>query len=167
MSSNDERDLLKEPVSLPHKVLKALIDAGRDHRNLMERRLNKTGVYRGQHHLLMDISRFPDASQKELAEMGHISGATVAASSKKLEKGGYIEREVDVNDNRCNQIRMTEKGMEVVKHSIRIFQRTETELLDGFTKEEQEQLLSYLARISRNIKKASEKESEGKKDEAL
>ena len=115
----------------------------------------------------MDISRFPDASQKELAEMGHISGATVAVSLKKLEKGGYIEREVDVNDNRCNQIRMTEKGMEVVKHSIRIFQRTETELLDGFTKEEQEQLLSYLARISRNIKKVSEKESEGKKDEAL
>lgn len=163
MNSNEERDLLKETSSLSYKVLKALIDAGKGHRNLMERRLNKTGVYRGQHHLLMDISRFPDVSQKELAEMEHISGATVAVSLKKLEKGGYIEREVDVNDNRCNQIRMTEKGMEVVKHSIRIFRRTETELLDGFTEEEQEQLLSYLARISQNIKKASETESEGKK----
>ena len=167
MNSNEEKDLLREPASLPHKVLKALIDAGRAHRNLMERRLNKTGVYRGQHHLLMDISRFPGISQKELAEMEHISSATVAVSLKKLEKGGYIERAVDASDNRCNQIRMTEKGMEVVKHSIRIFQKTETDLLDGFSEKEQEEFLNYLTRICQNIKKASETESEGKKDEAL
>lgn len=167
MNSKEERNLLKEPTSLPHKVLKALVDAGRGHRNLMEKRLNKTGVYRGQHHLLMDISRFPDVSQKELAEMEHISSATVAVSLKKLEKGGYIERAVDESDNRCNQIRMTEKGRDVVKHSICIFQKTETDLLDGFTEEEQEQFLHYLTRISLNIKKASETESEGKKDEAL
>ena len=99
--------------------------------------------------------------------MEHISSATVAVSLKKLEKGGYIERAVDASDNRCNQIRMTEKGMEVVKHSIQIFRKTETDLLDGFSEKEQEEFLNYLARICQNIKKASETESEGKKDEAL
>lgn len=99
--------------------------------------------------------------------MENISCATVAVSLKKLEKGGYIEREVDENDNRYNHIRVTEKGTRVIKQSICIFRRTEAELLDGFSDEEKEQVLSYLSRIHQNIKNASKTESEGKNYEAL
>lgn len=163
----NENDLLNEPTTMSHKVLKTMRDVGKEHRDLMEQRLNKTGVFRGQHHLLMGISRFPEVSQKELAEMEHISGATVAVSLKKLEKGGYIERAADEHDSRCNHICVTEKGQEVVRQSIRIFRNIETELLDGFTEEEMKQFLQYLSRIGQNIKKASKTEREGKKDEAI
>ena len=47
-----------------------------------------------------------------------VSGATMAVSLKKLEKGGYINRLVDQHDNRCNQICITEKGREVVEESV-------------------------------------------------
>lgn len=167
MNPKEENCLIKEPSGLEHQVMKAMREVGKEQRDLMERRVNKTGVFRSQHHLLMGISRFPEISQKELAEMEHISGATVAVSLKKLEKGGYIERAADEHDSRCNHIRITEKGDGVVRESIQIFQSIETELLDGFSEDEKKRLLEYLTRIGQNIKKASKTEREGKKDEAL
>lgn len=167
MDPKEEKQLPEEPDSLDHRVMKALVHVGRGHRGLMEKRVSKTGVYRGQHHLLMEISAMPNASQKELAEREHVSGATVAVSLKKLEKGGYIERGVAENDNRYHQIRITEKGSRVVDKSIRIFRKTEEDLMKGFSEEEKEQFLEYLYRVYRNIEDASKTESEGKNDEAL
>lgn len=167
MDPKEERQSLKEPDSLDHRVMKRLVYTGKEHRALMERRVNKTGVYRGQHHLLMEISAIPNVSQKELAEREHVSSATVAVSLKKLEKGGYIERGVDKNDNRYNQIRITEKGSQVVNKSIRIFRKTEEDILKGFSEEEKEQLLEYLLRVHQNIEDALKTESEGENDESL
>lgn len=102
------------------------------HRMVLERQLNKTGVYRSQHQLLMYISANPNASQKDLAKMHQVSAATVAVSLKKLENGGYIKRVVDQDDNRYNQICITEKGKAIVEGSIAYFQTLEAQMYEGF-----------------------------------
>ena len=100
---------MKEPESRwpfdspEHRLIEKYIRVTRLHRSVIEHRLEGTGVYRSQHQILMFASHNPNVSQKDLAEMYGVSGATMAVSLKKLEKGGYINRLVDQHDNRCNQ----------------------------------------------------------------
>ncbi len=136
----------------PYRELTDLaIRIGHMHRTALERRLNRTGVYRSQHQLLMCIAKYPQMSQKQLAKERHVSTATVAVSLKKLENGGYIRRTVDQGDNRYNRICITEKGQAVVDKSICCFQDIERQIYRGFSREELDSLLGYLARIGQNI----------------
>lgn len=144
---------LNLPKSPYRKLTDYYIGVGRLHKIVLERQLNKTGVYRGQHQLLMYIADNPNASQKEIARLNQISAATVAVSLKKLELGGYIRRAVDASDNRCNQICLTEKGESVVKKSVSIFLNIQKKMYEGFTQEELDNLQQYLCRIQDNLKK--------------
>lgn len=138
--------------SSPYRELTdAYICVGRQHRAVLERQLNRTGVYRGQHQLLMFISDNPKISQKEIARLCYVSAATVAVSLKKLEQGGYIRRVVDKQDNRYNQIYITEKGSAVVEKSLIIFRETERRMFSGFSREELAELQEYLNRIRKNL----------------
>ena len=133
------------------RLVDTYLSVGRLHRTVLERELNKTGVYRSQHQLLMYISDNPNVSQKEIAKLHHVSAATVAVSLKKLESGGYIRRAVDQSDNRYNQICITEKGQKVVASSIRYFQALEEKMFDGFSPEDVSCLENYLLRIQKNL----------------
>lgn len=136
----------------PHRELvETYMCVGRLHRMVLERQLNRTGVYRSQHQLLMFIAENPDVSQKELAQLNHVSPATVAVSLKKLEHGGYIQRVVDEHDNRYNKICITEKGRAVVENSVRWFQKVERSIFDGFSKEEMTAMQEYLDRMYQNL----------------
>lgn len=121
------------------------------HRKIMLNSLEETGVYQAQHHLLMKIAHNQNASQKELAMSMDVSAATIAVSLKKLEKGGYITKEMDVTDNRLNQITITEKGNKVVEQSKLIFDISDRRALEGFTEEEKNTLSGLLQRLDVNL----------------
>lgn len=145
-----------------HKLLQAYIYGSRLHRAVLERELNKTGVYRSQHQILMFIAKNPNTSQKDIAGMFHVSTATIAVSLKKLERGGYIERVVDQSDNRFNLICITDKGKEIVDRSILFFKSVEEAMFQGFTTEELERLEDYHKRINYNLQQLMpETEREG------
>ena len=61
-----------------------IVDVAHKHRCVMERLFNSTGVFQGQHKMLMCISDNDFYSQKEIAGHMKISTATVAVSLKKL-----------------------------------------------------------------------------------
>ena len=90
-------------------------------------------------------------SQKELAKQYHASAASIAVSLKKLEKGGYINRLVDRDDNRYNKIRLTEKGKEEVERSISFFEKTEEGMLSGFSEEEKKLFYQCIQKLSGNL----------------
>ena len=133
------------------KLMEKYICVNRKHRKILEQRLNSTGVYRSQHQILMVISENPNISQKELARMYGVSGATITVSLKKLEQGGYISREVDSKDNRYNQIRLTEKGKGTVEQSIAIFDELEHHMFLSFSKEDFKKMGELLDRMYRNM----------------
>lgn len=122
------------------------------HRNVMEKCFNSTGVFQGQHRMLMCISDNNFYSQKEIAAHMKISTATVAVSLKKLEKGGYIEKIVDENDNRLNRIVLTDKANAIVNNSKKMFDDVEKKMFAGFSEQEMDQLKEYLDRIEGNLK---------------
>ena len=132
-------------------LVESYIYIARLHRTVLERQLNKTGVYRSQHQLLMHIADNPNASQKELARIQNVSTAAVAVTLKKLEKGGYVGRIVDRDDNRYNKIRITEKGRKEVERSIDLFKRVEKGMFAGFSSEEKECFYSCLQKLSGNL----------------
>lgn len=135
------------------KVMHQIISAAIRHRKIMDFLLQDTGVYSAQHHILMELSRNQFASQKEIADRMNVSSATIAVSLKKLEKGGYIRKEVDDSDNRLNQITLTEKGRNVVEESRRIFKSTDLKVFDGFDQTELEDLSRLLAKLNHNLEK--------------
>ena len=49
---------------MDHKIVEAFMRVGKCHRTLLEHYLNKDGLYRVQHQLLMRVYKYPDASQK-------------------------------------------------------------------------------------------------------
>jgi DNA-binding MarR family transcriptional regulator len=140
------------------KIIHQLINFTMKHRRLMQNYLDETGVYQAQHHLLMEIARNPRASQKDIARLMDVSAATVAVSLKKLEKGGYIKREVDEKDNRLNKITITERGNKVVEKSKEIFAATDRKVLAGFTEEEKHTLFVLLQKLNANLVRMEDEE---------
>ena len=80
-------------------------------------------------------------------------------ATKRLEKGGYINKVVDGNDNRFNKVMITEKGASVVKQSEQIVKSLTEEMYDGFSEEELMQLGDFLDRIYENLGKIMEEKT--------
>lgn len=137
-------------------VIYQLIGFAMKHRRIMQSYLDETGVYHAQHRLLMEISKNPNASQIDIARTMDVSAATIAVALQKLEKGGYINKEVDEGDNRLNQITITGKGHRVVEQSKKIFDATDREVFSGFTEEEKQTLSSLLKKIDANLDRMEE-----------
>ncbi len=146
------------------------IQTNRLHKKVLEQRLNATGIYRSQHQLLMNVAENPQVSQKGLARLLGVSTATIAVSLKKLEQGGYIERQMDAKDNRINRICITEKGTEAVEKSIAIFEKLEQTMFSGFSQEDFQQMGDLLDRIYHNLELYESREhkaAKGQKGEKL
>lgn len=140
-----------EPKTLTHQVIKLYMKIGHLHRDILDKEVRRTGVYRSQHQILMYLAAHPDASQKDIASFHDVSTATIAVTLKKMEKAGYIRRVVDQTDNRCNRIQLTGKGEEIVTLSREIFFRVEKEMFRGFDEEEKQGLKGDLERICKNL----------------
>lgn len=139
--------------AVTHKLLEKYMRVIKLHHMYLERELNRSGVFRSQHQMLMYISNCPNASQRDIADHQHVSTATVAVSLKKLEKGGYIKRVVDEADNRFNQICITSKGKNVVDGSKQIFKKVEQSSFCDFTEQELVQFEDYLDRLRFNVER--------------
>lgn len=128
------------------------------HRRVLDKKVSKTGVFRSQHRILMYLSKHPLAAQNEIAKAMDISPAAVATSLKKLEKGGYIEKAINREDNRFYQVDITQKGMDVVKQSFEIFHTVDAQMFDGFSDDEKRQMVVFLNKIHTNLQKIEEQE---------
>jgi DNA-binding MarR family transcriptional regulator len=90
-------------------------------------------------------------SQKELAEILGISAAAVTATLKKLEKEGYITRSMTDEDNRKNEIRITDKGISKLMEGRAIFESSDRTMFEGFSPEEMATLISFMERMGHNL----------------
>lgn len=113
-------------------------------------------IYRSQHRLLMHLGENPNCSQNELAARLGISPAAVAVSLNKLEKGGYIVRETNLDDHRSNRVSITDRGNQVISRSIQLFDEVEYGMFEGFETEEMEQFYEFLQRAYQNLSKMQE-----------
>ena len=135
------------------RTIGLLIRTMRRHHALVERGISDLGIHHSQHRMLVQLARRQEntPSQKELAEAMGISPAAVTTTLKRLEKEGYITRSVTDEDNRKNQIRITERGIAKIMEGRAAFERSDRVLFQGFSDEEMATLLSFMERIDRNL----------------
>lgn len=133
------------------KIIYQLISFAMKHKKIMQSYLDETGVYQAQHRLLMEISHNQNVSQNDIARSMDVSPATIAVSLKKLEKGGYISKKMDEEDNRFNKITITEKGNRVVEQSKQIFNSVDGRVFEGFTEDEKYTLYVLLQKLNANL----------------
>ncbi|MCF0136664.1 MAG: MarR family transcriptional regulator [Lachnospiraceae bacterium] len=117
--------------------------------------IEKFGIQRSQHKLLMKMAAMGDGktvSQKMVAKEMGVTPAAVAVNLKKLSAMNYIEKIISERDNRYNDINFTRKGKDVVRESVKYFVGIEEIALSDFTAEEKEQLKDFLARMKKNLK---------------
>ena len=137
----------------PRSSVELILRVSRTHKRVVERRIGELGIHGGQHHMLMMLSHLGQIpAQNELARRMDISPASAANMLKRLETGGYIERRAGLSDGRRNEVRITEKGAEMVERSKRIFGDVERRMFEGFSGEEMERLRLALEQVQANLR---------------
>lgn len=151
--------ILEKNSLSPRAVQHRFMCINRLHRTTVENRMKATGIHRSQHMILMHLYRCKDSiSQKDIAKHFEISAAAVAVSLKKLEAGGYIKRKCSENDNRFNEIEITEKGKAVVDFSHCVFEQIDEKTFEGISDDEKQTLVVLLDKVLSNLKSMNEKE---------
>lgn len=119
----------------------------------VDRKINKLGIHHSQHMMLMYLAHHKEMSnQKDIAKIFDISPAAVAVTIKKLENNGYITRNSSQADNRFNEVRITEKGLDIVERSGQIFKDLDKKTFENFTESEIEQFEYLLKKVNKSLK---------------
>ncbi len=159
-------DLRKANGQPPQSSLELIIRVGRTHKRVMEREISKLGIHGGQHRMLMMLSHLGQIpAQNELARLMDISPASAATMLKRLESGGYIQRQAHSSDGRCNEVKITEKGNRVVDQSVRLFEDADRRMFEGIGDGERAGLRAVLGKVLDNLR-GMEEETGGGTDES-
>ena len=71
---------------------------------------------KSQSMILFQLHRDGRISQKELAQKLNVSAPSITSMIQKMEKSGYIVRNVDEKDQRMMRLDLTEKGQACIEH---------------------------------------------------
>ena len=106
--------------------------------------------------LLFMIYHGKFTNQNDLAKKLRITPATLSVRIQRLETAGYLRREVDVHDKRNYILAVESKGQELIAISHQVMDTVMQRLLDGFSKEDVQQLLYFIDTMKYNIKDIKE-----------
>lgn len=101
--------------------------------------------------ILEAIISMPGCRQRDAARALGVTAASIALSTKRLEKSGCIEKRVDPDNRRSNQLYATERGRETTALFRRAFDETDAETFAGFSDEEKIRLSGYFDRMIANL----------------
>ena len=139
------------------KAIEIMIKTEQMHKALLESCARTLGIHRTQHRILMHLARHDKLpSQKELADRLDVTPAAITGALKKIEQDGYVERTLG-QDNRYNELRITEKGRELVKSTRQIFCKIDSSMFEGFSDEELDTYITCLEKLQANIRKQYER----------
>jgi len=117
----------------------------------MQKEMTEMGLYFGQLPILECIKRNENCAQREIADKLQVTAASIALSTKRLQKAGLIKKDADKDNLRCNRLSITEKGLEVTEKGRKIFDTLDIKMYQGFSEEELDELYNYLNRIIINL----------------
>lgn len=132
----------------------------------IKKRFDKVGLYPGQPMMLRLIGNNPGTTQSFVAESLHITPASVAISTKRLEKQGYIVKRCDENNLRANMLYLTKEGKEVVSYIDREFEHIMKLVYKDIGEEEGLVLIRLLNKLLINLS-GLEKDNDNLEDSEL
>ena len=143
---------LKEKTRAQQAVMLLML-TDRLHRAAIEAQVDKIGIHRSQHFVLMHLSHCDAGiSQSEIAKMLDISPAAATVTLQKLEKSGLIERRTADGDARTKIITLTDAGRQTVEITHKLFLEVDEQMCGGMTDGELDALCAYLSKMAENLK---------------
>lgn len=113
-------------------------------------------VSSGQFQLLFLIHQRKDINQKVIAKMLHITPATLSVRLQRLEKAGYVTKEVDPTDKRNYILTVTKKGIDTISKGRSIMENATIRVLDDFSYEDILIIKGYIEKMKKNVGKLKE-----------
>ena len=110
------------------------------------------GLYFGQMPVLDFIAANPGCTQVQVAEHLRVSPASIALSTKRLQKAGYLTKEVDAENLRCKRLYISEEGQRVCAMCRERLDPDRRGGVSGlFGRESSEAFSSFLDRVTLNM----------------
>lgn len=113
--------------------------------------LHAEGLFAGQHELIGMMYYNPGIAASALAKKLDLTQATVSVSLKRLEKVGFVKREIDESDSRVTKLFLTDDGKNVHKKIEEAIVTAEDKLVLGMTDEEIRQFRGLLLKGIHNL----------------
>ncbi len=115
--------------------------------------LKRHDISYAQFRVLNSLWEQDGMKQLEIAELLHITPASLSGLLSLLAKKGFIERQVDELDTRSRRIHLTERGKSLKAVSWDIMEELETVLSGDFTTGEKELMLEWMRKVMQRIAK--------------
>lgn len=93
-----------------------------------------------------------DIYQKDIEHTFEVTRSTASRVIKLMEEKGFIKRESVKNDARLKKLTITNKGLEICTTLKKYSLEVNTQLVNGFTEEEINNLEDYIKRMKNNMK---------------
>ena len=90
-------------------------------------------------------------NQRELARRLNVSPAAVTASLNSLERKGYLLRQPERGDARCNRVVLTERGVQAVEQCRACLERVSRRMYAGLSAQERAVMRSCYLRMLDNL----------------
>lgn len=129
------------------KAVTAFFDASALLDQMRMRIWDRDGLTVTQLRVLTHLSQREGLSNAELADLLYVTRPSVSALLERLERGGFIRREVAQNDRRGISIWLEERGRQTVKSLQEEAQKYAASLMSGLTSPEIEDLATCLRRL--------------------
>lgn len=127
------------------------LKVGKVHRYWTGHLLEKHNIHRGQPPLLFGLKMQDGQTNSELANRMEVTPATISNMVKRMEKGGFVTRKRDPEDERVIRVYLTDRGREQqseVENTLKIMNEI---AFGNFSLAEREQFQQLLEKMMGNL----------------
>ena len=122
---------------------------------------DKVGTRHGQGKILSILRQEDGIGQKDLAEKLRIRPASLSELLDKMQKSGWIQRQVNEADRRKINIRLTKEGEKVSQQMVKARREMADQMFGVLTQQEQGELERILQKLVNGLESCCEEDPAG------
>lgn len=126
----------------------------------ISKQVGKFNIGSGQYVFLLALYKKDGISQEEISDHLKIDKATTAKAIRRLEKEGYIKRDINSEDRRAFKVFLTQKAFDIKPEIYSILRNWSDALSGGFSEDEKKLVLELLGRMAKNAFEFIDKKNE-------
>lgn len=107
----------------------------------------------GQFAIMKMIEENEYCTQATIAEFLGVSQASVATSTKRLQKSGLVNKTVDEGNLRCKRLSLTDEGRTAIEDYMKVLDEYDKRIFQEFSEEEKETLSGLLEKLFNEMRK--------------
>ncbi|NKF22057.1 MarR family winged helix-turn-helix transcriptional regulator [Solimonas marina] len=135
----------------PTTTSSMLMEVGRLIREDFRRRAEHLKLTQSQTLALAHLHKNPGISQVTLAERLEVHPVTITQLVDRLQRAGWVRREVHEDDRRAFRLYVTDKADPILEEVWKIAAQAREHALSGLSRTERDQLDSLLGRMKNNL----------------